>query len=69
MDFYCINYSIERSLQGRFLCSIFSTNILNKLIHNLPKARNNIVNMKVITDHKIKSRHGNLTSLHKVPKY
>ena len=66
MNFYRINYSIERSLQGRlrFLCPICST----KLIHNLPKARNNIVNTKVITDHKIKSGHGDLTS-HKVPKY
>jgi hypothetical protein len=53
-----------------FLCPILSTNVYrNQLIHKLSMDGNDIVNMKVITDHKIKSRHGDLTSMHKVPKY
>jgi hypothetical protein len=45
-----------------FLCPIFSTNVYrNQLIHKLSLDGNDIVNMKVITDHKIKSRHGDCT--------
>lgn len=59
-------YKVTVEIHVRFLVPI---SILKQLIHNLPKAGNDIVNIEVITYQKIKRRHYDLTSLHKVPKY